>query len=70
MIAVRVCSNSGGYWEMLTARVCFNAAGYVEILPVRDCSNGDRYWGILEAGFILTAAVIDKLVRVCFVLES
>ena len=35
MIAVRVCSNSGGYWEMLTVRVCFNAAGYVEILPVK-----------------------------------
>ena len=26
MIAVKVCSNSGGYWEMLTVRVCFNAA--------------------------------------------
>ena len=39
MMAVRVCSNSGGYREILTVRVCFNAAGHVEILPVRDCSN-------------------------------
>ena len=42
MIAVKVCSNSGGYWEMLTVRVCFNAGGYVEwVLGVRV--NGGRY---------------------------
>ena len=27
----QVCSNSGGYWEMLMGRVRFNTAGHVSL---------------------------------------